>query len=199
MANVPPQVIGVGYSSKDIDELISKTKRVKTKINEQGEVVPVKKNGVVQMERMPGFILVYDAATVNKLKQVADSRKTEDSDGYIYGIKSETRRRDKVSIEIWAENNQLKNELYEHIRLLLASTMNQTLSEYYSLFMPTIFDNSVNGERSSNFNFDFDCLLCGSHISFEVDYTVAQIILDTEVENTNYDLITEVINHVKTN
>lgn len=197
LANVPPQITGIGLTSKDLDELIERSRRNKTKINEFGEVVPVKKNGDVVKERVPGFILVYDPTTIKTLKDIADSRATETEAGYVYGIKSETRRRDRVSIEIWAENNQLKNELYEHIRLLLSSTMNQILNENYSMFSPSIFDNSVSGERSSNYNFDFDCLLCGSHITFEVDYNVCQIILDTNVENTNYDLITEVINDVK--
>ena len=195
--HMPPQIYGVGYTSNELEELISNTKRIKTKINEKGEVVEIKKNGEVLKEKIPGFVFVSDEETINRLKEIADSRTTEETEGRVWGIKVDTRRRDHVSIEIWAENNQLKNELYEHLRILLSSTLESTLQELYSMFDPSIFDNSVNGERSSNYNFDFDCLLCGSHITCDIDYNVSQIILDTDIEAKKYDLIVEVMNHVK--
>lgn len=197
LMNVPPQTFAVGYSSKELEELFSVTRRIKTKVDEKGEIVPVKKKGEIVYEKIPGYVCVYDENTVAKLKEIADSRSTEEKDGEVYGIKIDTRRRDKISMEIWAENNQLKNEIYEHLRILLASSLEKTLEETYRMFDPSIFDGSVNGERSSNYNFDFDCLLCGSHIAFEIDYNVSQIILDTEIENLSYEVITEVINHVK--
>lgn len=197
LMNVPPQVKGIGLTSNDIDDLIASTKRYKTKIGENGEVIPVIKKGAKVEERIPGYVLVYDDTTIDHLKSIADSRTSGETEGMVYGIQIDTRRRDRVSVEIWAEQNQLKNEIYEHLRLLFSSSLERTLQELYSFFDPSIFDTSVNGERSSNYNFDFDCILCGSHITLEVDYNVSQIILDTEIENINYDLITEVINHVK--
>lgn len=196
LINMNPQICGIGLTSKDLDSIISSTKRIKTKV-ENGEVIPVKKKGEVVYETIPGYVLVTDPNIIEKLKEVADSRTVEEEDGMVYGIRINTNRTDHISIEIWAENNQLKNELYEHIRIMLASSLDRILTESYSLFAPSLTDGSIHGERSSNYNFDFDCLLCGSHIALDIDYTVSQIILDTDIENRNYDLITEVIDHVK--
>ena len=195
--NLPTQTVGVGFTSEDLDILIDSFKRKKTRINSSGEIEVVKKNNTVQMEKMPGVVFVYDPERVERLKEIADSRTVGEEKGMVYGIKVDTRRKDRVSIEIWAENNQLKNEIYEHLRLLTEATLEKTLDEFYSMFHPSIFGSTIQGERSSNYNFDFDCLLCGSHISFEVEYDVAQIVLDTEVEEINYEIVTEVINHVK--
>ena len=197
LMNVPPQVKGIGYTSEDFDNLIETTKRIKTKVNDEGEIVPVKRKGEPIIEKIPGYVLVYDDDSIAKLKSIADSRSSAEEQGMVYGLQIDTRRRDRISVEIWAEQNELKNEIYEHLRLLFSSSLESVMKEQYSFFDPSIFDSSVNGERSSNYNFDFDCLLCGSHITFEVDYNVSQIILDTEIENINYDLITEVMNHVK--
>lgn len=197
LMNMPPQICGISLTSEDLEEIVSKTKRIKTRINDSGEVEEVKKKGVPVVERIPGYILTLDDETKDKLKAIADSRTVGEEAGCIYGIKVDTKRRDRISIEIWADNNELKNEIYEQIRLLLASSFGATLHELYSMFDPTVFDGTVNGERSSNYNFDFDCLLCGSHIGLEIDYDVSQIIIDTELNNINYDVITEVINHVK--
>lgn len=197
LVNVPPQTFAVGYTSEELDSMLSMTMRDKTKIDEHGEVIPVKKKGEFVKEKIPGFVFVTDPTTIDKLKEVADSRTKDEEPGAIYGIKVNTRRRDHVSIEIWAENNQLKNEIYEHLRLLVASSLEQTLHEQYSMFDPSLFDASINGERSSNYNLDFDCILCGSHIAMDIDYNVSQIILDTEINNLSYEVITEVINHVK--
>ena len=66
------------------------------------------------------------------------------------------------------------------------------------MFDCAIFGNRIHGERSSNYNFDFDVMLSGSHLTFSVDYNVSQIILDTEIENITTEIFWEVINHVKT-
>lgn len=193
LMNVPAQVKGLGLTSEDIDNIVNSTTRVKTRINDKGEIEVVKKKGEPVIERIPGYVLVIDEETINKLKTIADSRELK----MIYGIKVETRRTDHVSIEIWAENNQLKNEIYEHLRIMLASTINDILCETYQAFDPSVFDGTIHGERSSNYNFDFDVMLCGSHIALDVDYAVSQIIIDTEIETIDKDLIVEVINHVK--
>lgn len=77
--------------------------------------------------------------------------------------------------------------------------MQSLLKEMYGIFNCSLADKTINGERGANYNFDFDSLLCGAHLSFEVDYDIAQIILDTDVASLNYEIITEVINHVKNN
>jgi len=197
LMNVPPQVCGVGFTSDDIDTIINSTKRTKTRINENGEVVDVIKKGEVQKEVIPGYILVCDDKAIEQLKEVANSRTEGETKGMVYGVKYNTRRKDHISVEIWSDNNQLKNELYEHLRILCSNSLDRILCDRYSMFDPCVFDGTVSGERSANYNFDFDTLLTGSHIAFDIEYNVAQIILDTEINSIGKDLLLEVINHVK--
>ncbi len=102
LTNMPPQLYGVGYTSNDFDNLLNTVYRNKTKINSNGDVVVVKKNGEIQKERIPGYVLIYDEPTITKLKELADSRSTEQQQGMVYGLKIDTRRRDKISVEIWS-------------------------------------------------------------------------------------------------
>lgn len=197
MSQLPQQVSAVGYTSEDIENLVNTGFRNRKRLLPDGKTVDVVKNGVVQKERIPGFILVYDRKTIEEIKKAADSRSKGGEQGMVYGLKIATRKTDRVSIEIWAKNNQLKNELYEHVRLFLSSALPSLLEDEYGIFAPAFFDRTVSGERSANYNFDFDSLLCGSHLGFEVDYDIAQVILDTGLENLNGEIIPEVINHVK--
>lgn len=191
---------GVKMTSDDFDELFETATRPKTKINEKtGEPVIVRKrDGSIVREVVPGYVLIYDEERINYLKDLADSRTRGEEEGGIYGVKIDTRRRDNVSVEIWCENDQLKDELYEHLILFFTCSLDRILHEKFKMFDCAIFGNKVSGERSSNYNFDFDVLLSGSHITFSVDYNVSQIILDTEIENITTEIFWEVINHVKT-
>ena len=198
LSNVPAQTCVIGLTSEDIDLLINSTKRNKTKIDKDGEVINVIKKGEIQKENIPGMVCVYDEERIQKIKEVADSRTTETESGMVYGIKSVTRCKDKISVEIWAENNQLKNELYEILRDYFKLSLDRDLSNKYPIFDTNIFESSINGERSNNYNYDFDAILCGSHISFDVDYNIAQYIIDTDIQNWNPEqIILEVKNHVK--
>jgi hypothetical protein len=129
------------------------------------------------------------------------------TDKRIFGTTCFIRRRDHISIEIWAENPQLKNELYELIRLFVCGFMKDYLAELYRGFFKelegggesplVIFDGSVRGQRSNNFNVDFGIELFGAHISFDADYIIEQSVVDTDVVEINDNLLLEVINHVK--
>lgn len=189
---------GIGMTSDDLDALFSETTRPKTKINDNGETVVIrKKDGSEVMETIPGYVLVYDEARINELKEIADSRTAGEEKGHIYGIKIDSRRRDNISVEIWSENDQLKDELYEHLNLFFSYSLDRILHEKFKMFDCAIFGNKIHGERSSNYNFDFDVMLSGSHLTFSVDYNVSQIILDTEIEKITTEIFWEVINHVK--
>ena len=189
---------GIKITSKELDEIFETYTRPRTRINEDGETEIVKrKDGSVVRESVPGYVLIYDEERINKLKEIADSRSTATEEGGIYGIKVDTRRRDNISVEIWCENDQLKDELYEHLNLFFTCSLDRILNEKFKMFDCAIFGNKVSGERSSNYNYDFDVLLSGSHITFSVDYNVSQIILDTDIENITTEIFWEVINHVK--
>ena len=200
LANLMEVNHGVKVTSKDFDDLFAEAFRPRTRINENtGETEVVKKrDGKTVMENVPGYVLIYDEERINQLKDIADSRTTSEETGGIYGIKIDSRRRDNVSVEIWCENDQLKDELYEHLNLFFTCSLDRILHEKFKMFDCAIFGNRIHGERSSNYNFDFDVTLSGSHITFSVDYNVSQIILDTDIENLTTEIFWEVINHVKT-
>lgn len=191
MSNMVQQIVEMEYESEDIDEFL-KCKRQKFIINDDGEISYIKdKQGNPVMELIPGYCLVVDEKKAGELKKIAEERK-------LYGVSISTRRRDHISIEIWAENNQLKNEIYEHLRMFFSGYLITALNELYRPFNPVVFDSTIKGERSNNFNFDFDVSLYGSNISFDIDYNVEQIIIDTDITEVK-DICTEVINHVKEN
>lgn len=190
---------GVKLTSADFTSIFEESTRPKTFIDANGETqVLRRRDGSVVRENIPGFVLVYDEERINELKSIADSRTTETEEGGIYGIKIDSRRRDNISVEIWCENDQLKDELYEHLNLFFQCSLDRILHEKFKIFDCAIFGNKIHGERSSNYNYDFDVLLSGSHLTFSVDYNVSQIILDTEIEKLTKEIFWEVINHVKT-
>jgi hypothetical protein len=127
-------------------------------------------------------------------------------DKRIFGTSFFIRRRDRISIEIWAENPQLKNELYELVRLFVGGFMNKYLTELYKGYFQelnnsgesplVIFDSSVRGQRSNNFNIDFGIELVGGQITFDADYIIEQTVIDTEIVDTK-NILLEVINHAK--
>jgi hypothetical protein len=146
----------------------------------------------------------YEMITTAIMERLRSAMATRE-DSRLYGESLFIRRRDYISIEIWAENPQLKNEIYELVRLFVAGFMREYLAELYKEYFPevgegesplTIFDSSVRGQRSNNYNLDFGIELCGGHITFEADYIIEQTVIDTEIVDTN-NLLLEVINHVK--
>lgn len=190
MFNVPVQINKVALTKSDL-EAITKNERYKTKFVDGQEVAVKNKKGEYLKEVIPGYCTIIDEDSLEKLKKIAEK------DGEVFGLNYISRKRDRISIEIWCENNQLKNELYEQLRIFLSTSFPRTLHDSYSIYEPEIFDHSINGERSNNYNFDFDLMLYGSHISFEMDYTISQIIIDTDLNTIEGEIIPEVINHVK--
>jgi len=146
----------------------------------------------------------YEMMTPKKMAELRKAMETRE-DKRIFGTSHFIRRRDNVSIEIWAENPQLKNEIYELIRLFVCGFMREYLAELYKGFFGelgegqsplAIFDASVRGQRSNNFNVDFGIELHGAHITFEADYIIEQSVIDTDLVDTD-NLLMEVINHVE--
>lgn len=190
MNSVPVQILAVGLGEDDLDEIFN-IKRAKLKIDDEtGEESTVTdKDGNTVYETIPGYIEPCGESQKSELLESAAS-------GTLYGLSKTNRRHDSISIEIWAENNQLKNELYEHLRLFLETSIQEQMQKDYERVAPVINDSSVNGERGNNFNFDFDVPLYGANIRLEIEYSVNQIIVDTDVADVS-EIVTEVENHVK--
>lgn len=140
---------------------------------------------------LPGLCTVVDEATLEAIHEALKRH------GRIRGHSIRARRRDSMSIEIWAENIQLKNEIYEQTRLFVAGSLRHLLAGLYPFFDTAIFDGTVTGRRSNNFNFDFDVLLAGAHIGFDVNYCVEQIAIDTEEAHISKEIILRGRNHVR--
>ena len=145
-----------------------------------------------EVDKLPGVCTLIDPITEEEIRKAFEKK------AVLYGIKIDQFNTDRISIEIWADNNQLKNEVYEQFRTYIKGGMQKVLQELYKGYGLSYFDGTVRGERSNNYNVDFDLILTGAHIGFEINYVTSQIILDTEIAAENIkDIETEVINHVK--
>lgn len=175
----PNTIDGIGITESDLQAI---TQTTETYTN---------KKGVRKTRDIPGLCTIVDENTC------AAIRATIERQGYCYGFSVRTRRKDTINFEIWAENAQLKNEIYEQLRLFTASTLPIILEDTYAFFDPAVCDNTIVGHRSNNYNFDFDVALTGAHISFDVQYCVEQIVLNTELTEITGEIVMEVLNSVK--
>ena len=143
-------------------------------------------------EKIPGLCSVCSDNVKEELLQAIEKT------GLVYGYEVTTRRSDKIGIDIWADNEQVKNELYEMVRLFISGGLPIVLSANYKDFDTAIFDVSLHGQRGGNYNLDFDVQLSGAMITFDVNYCIKQIIIDTDIQ-TIQGIIPEVHDYVKKN
>jgi hypothetical protein len=97
----------------------------------------------------------------------------------IFGMQHHTMWRDSASIEIWTENIQIKNELYNLALAFLQGPKILQLKQEHDIIIPS---NSIQGQRSGYYNFDFGRVLYGGRIAFTADYKVLQAVYDSEKE-----------------
>lgn len=98
----------------------------------------------------------------------------------VYGLSHSTVWRDSVSCEIWTENMQIKNDIYS---LLLGYFTGPTIMEFKQATGVVIPTNTVKGQRSGYYNYDFGRVLYGARISLEADYPILQAVYDTTIED----------------
>lgn len=176
--NLPQHIDAVSIDKVFFEEIIKTTEPF------------IKKNGETIEKPIPGLCSVQDEET---LKQIYDCI---EKNGEIMGYSVRPRKEDTISFEIWTENEQLKNELYEHTDLFLRGDLYNVLANRYRFFDIAVFDDTINGNRSNNYNFDFGTCLYGSQISLRINYCVEQLVLDTEINHLSKNIIVEVYNHV---
>jgi hypothetical protein len=97
--------------------------------------------------------------------------------GSVHGVAHSSMWRDSASFELWAENLQVKNELYNLVVGFLTGPKMLELKQAHDI---TVHSNSVQGQRSGYYNFDFGRTLYGGRVSFTVDYPVLQSVYDTD-------------------
>ena len=130
-------------------------------------------------KKIAGLSAVTSQRVKDELKQIAQKQ------GYVYGLRRDIRRTDKISVEIWATNSTVKNDIYEVLRAFIGSNLHSVLYDRYTFFDPLIEDETLHGERSNNYNIDFGLELSGAMLSFNVNYTVSQIVFNTEATSIN--------------
>jgi hypothetical protein len=98
-------------------------------------------------------------------------------------------RKETVKFEVWAENIQIKNELYEAARLYALGAFRDDMARDYRCFDPKVEDGSVRGERLEAYNVDFGVVLACGSVSFDCTYCVEQSIIDTDIAYKDVEYI----------
>lgn len=182
--NLQASVTEIRFDESDIDDWASNTY--------DNDFVDSNGNAVEAGSKIPGLCAVTSESVRKALKKAVKKH------GFVYGQKIEMRRTDRISIEIWADNEQVKNEIYEVLRLFVMGDLRNLLSEKYNFFDPLIDDSNVHGQRSNNYNMDFDIALSGAMITFDVNYLISQVVLDADKVKMSNDIEAEAHNYVKT-
>lgn len=179
LADLRPHTQGIGLKKDHIALITNYKETIVDKGKEKERVIP-------------GLFPVVETSILEEIN------KTIEEKDIIYGVSVRTYRTDKISLEIWAENAQLKNEIYEQLRLFVIGNMRHILSTItYRFFDMKIDDDTVYGQRSGAYNDQFEILLYGANITFDVNYAIEQIVLNTDISNPTKDIIMEVNNLVR--
>ena len=94
------------------------------------------------------------------------------------GIGISTIRSVTLSIEVWADNVLLKNRIFDLIESYFAGAKRVDLWNNKNIL---IHEESIQGNRSGNYNFDFGKILFGGVVTCRADYMMEQIIFDTDI------------------
>jgi hypothetical protein len=162
----------VGINGEDIDVIL-----------DVEETVTVK--GKKEKHQKPGIPIV---ASPDAIKTIRETLEKQDM---VYGNSVRTYRTDNISIEIWAENEQVKNQIYEDVRLFTLGSMRNILFSKYENNDLKIDEESIRGQRSGAWNIDFAVPLAGANIRFEANYAIEQILINTELKELHREIIVE--------
>jgi hypothetical protein len=166
----------VGFSGSDIDAILD-TKETVTL------------NGKTVTRQKPGYPIVASE------EAIAAIRKTLETQERVYGWSVRTYRQDSISIEIWAENEQVKNQIYSDIDLFVLGNLRDELISKYENCDLKIDDESIQGQRSGAWNIDFAVVLSGANIRFEANYAAEQILINTGLKELHREIVAEGANY----
>ncbi|GHU11054.1 hypothetical protein FACS1894151_10680 [Spirochaetia bacterium] len=164
------EINAVGITGEDIDIILATTET----ITQRGKTITRQKPGIP--------IVATDDAIA------AIRAKLEDQD-MVYGWSVRTYRHDNISVEIWAENEQVKNQIYSDLDLFVLGNLRNILIAKYENNDLKIDEESIRGQRSGAWNIDFAVVLAGANIRFEVNYAVEQILINTELKALHREII----------
>lgn len=103
-----------------------------------------------------------------------------DEKGFLYGLQHSTVWRDSTTFEIWTENIQVKNDIYN---LVMAFLTGPKVLELHTQYGFVIHSNTIQGQRSGYYNYDFGRVLYGGRVTLAVEYNVLQAAYDTDVSS----------------
>ena len=95
-------------------------------------------------------------------------------------VRSDVNCRTHIIIEIWADNQILKNRIYDLLDLFCKANGRFELGRGVGL---EIMDGTVKGHKGAMYNFDFGKTLYGATIDFDVIYQKTQFNSDIQVSN----------------
>jgi hypothetical protein len=105
---------------------------------------------------------------------------------YLLAEGFQTLRRTQMAIEIWATNKIQKDKLFDLVSLYLVG---QQRFKQHTENEIVIEEESINGERSGVYNFDFGDVLYGAMLHFNVAYTVGYFEIKTYTTVGTIDVV----------
>ena len=103
------------------------------------------------------------------------------SNNKLYAQGVETYKRANMVTEVWSENPKIKNKIYDLLSGFLLGLKRFSIKEVYGII---IDENSISGEKSGVYNYDFGKIIYGGMIRFVVDFSARQYIIDTDSQVT---------------
>lgn len=100
------------------------------------------------------------------------------ADEYKWSEGAGTIRRAAISVEVWADNPELKNKIYDLVYAFFVSKKRYEINENYDI---KLFEEQLSGQRSGNYNLDFGKIYYGGMINISADYPLNQYFVDTTI------------------
>ena len=99
-------------------------------------------------------------------------------ESFVWSLGAGTNRQDSVSVEIWSENIDLKNRVYDLVEAFFVGPKRYEIKTSHEV---NIHEEGVSGQRSGNYNFDFGKTLYGGVVTLQADYQINQYFVDTTI------------------
>lgn len=115
--------------------------------------------------------VICSPETVAAIKEATEGNQPVPVIGY------QTHTTERISIEIWADNNIVKNRLYSILLSFLKGRAGEILLKEENVM---ILPESIVGNRSGNYNFDFGKTLFGGVVTFDVQYYTQELYFDKD-------------------
>lgn len=100
------------------------------------------------------------------------------ADTFPFAVSSVQRRRSSVVCEVWDNNVLVKNRLYDIARNFFVHKGRYDLYKNDTLL---IEEESISGQKSGNYNFDFGSPIYGATMRFNLVYSMAQYVVDSSL------------------